>query len=295
MCKTFIEIVKSNVEKFNPYHDRFGRFTTGSGFGMSSSMYTGDPSRQAVTFSAKPDTVAGANAIARRGGVVPTAYGWNNGLPGSETKNPDQPKKPEKQPEKPKAHNNMYPETLAGVKQGKEMDFDQANHGRTNPDFNKGGGYYRNCQTCVVANEARRRGYDVTARPKDTPEATTLSRTTNKAWIDPSTGTHPKYIDVSASRTNRVRNNIEDVVKQGERYTVEFGWKGSSYSGHIISVERNSSGNVRLYDPQSGRQYTGNDVDLYLKRVRPSTVQMLRVDNQEFNMSMVEPVLIGGK
>ena len=261
---------------------------------MSSSMYAGDPDRQAVTFSAKPDTVAGANAIARHGGVVPTAYGWNNGKPGSETKNPDEPKKPNKQPEKPKAQDNMNPETLAGVKQGKPMSFEEANHGNTNPNFKQGGGYYRNCQTCVVANEARRRGYDVTARPKDTPEAMALSRTTNKAWIDPSTGTHPKYIDVSASRTKRVQSNIEDVVKQGERYTVEFGWKGSYTSGHIISVERNSSGNVRLYDPQSGKQYTGNDVAQYLTQVRPSTVQMLRVDNQAFNMNMVEPVLVGG-
>ena len=31
MSKTFIEIIKSDIQKFNPYHDRLGRFTTAGG------------------------------------------------------------------------------------------------------------------------------------------------------------------------------------------------------------------------------------------------------------------------
>lgn len=61
--------------KFNPYHDRLGRFTSGGGFGVSSSMHAGDKDRQAVTFSANPKTKAGRNAIDRQGGVTAAAFG----------------------------------------------------------------------------------------------------------------------------------------------------------------------------------------------------------------------------
>ena len=47
IAKTFNEILK-----FNPYHDRLGRFTTGGGF--MSSGYIGDPNKRAVTFFRKP-------------------------------------------------------------------------------------------------------------------------------------------------------------------------------------------------------------------------------------------------
>lgn len=63
-AKTFAEILK-----FNPFHDRLGRFTSGGGF--MASGYTGDKNRQAVTFSANPDTKAGAMAIERARGHHP--------------------------------------------------------------------------------------------------------------------------------------------------------------------------------------------------------------------------------
>lgn len=61
--KTFGEIRKSIIEKFNPYHDEHGRFTSGG---------------SAVSFSANPGTVAGKNAIERESKKNPiygAAYG----------------------------------------------------------------------------------------------------------------------------------------------------------------------------------------------------------------------------
>lgn len=55
VSKSFNEVLE-DVEKFNPYHDRLGRFTTGGGF--MASGYTGDKSHQAVTFSANPNIKA---------------------------------------------------------------------------------------------------------------------------------------------------------------------------------------------------------------------------------------------
>lgn len=45
------------------------------------------------------------------------------------------------------------------------MTFEEANELRGNINFGKGNEYGVNCQSCVVANELRRRGYDVTALP----------------------------------------------------------------------------------------------------------------------------------
>lgn len=304
MGKTFIEILKSDIAKFNPYHDRFGRFTTGSGFGMSSANYTGDKSRQAVTFSANPETTAGANAIARHGGVVPTAYGWNNGKPGDTTKPPEKPK----QSEKPKEHNGMCPETLGGVKRGEPMSFEEANQGNTNPNYSKGGGYHINCQTCVIANEARRRGYDVTARPKDTPQAREIARDQRKAWIDPKTGKNPEYMpgcrDVKTAK--QARKWLDENLKEGERYTLGGAWKGRGNSGHIITASKESNGKIKLYDPQDGEIMTdSNRIDSYLGRIKYTTtsygmkftlgIRVLRIDDKHFDTSYVDPILTKGE
>ena len=99
----------SDLMKFNPYHDRLGRFTTGGGFGVSSSMYSGDKGRQAVTFSANPDTVAGAKAIARHGGVVPRAYGMGAGGNASTNTETNQNPNRNKPAENPK-NDNRTPE-----------------------------------------------------------------------------------------------------------------------------------------------------------------------------------------
>lgn len=83
--KTFSEILKNrnsngaksflDILKFNPYHDRLGRFTSGAGFGTASFNYTGDKDRQAVTFSADPKTKEGKLAIERQGGIVAGSFG----------------------------------------------------------------------------------------------------------------------------------------------------------------------------------------------------------------------------
>ena len=78
-------------------------------------------------------------------------------------------------------------ENKLGIKQGKEMTFLEANEQRVNPNYRKGGGFTINCQSCVVAYELRRRGFDVSAQENtqkkdDVPYE--LSHKTEAAWID---------------------------------------------------------------------------------------------------------------
>lgn len=305
VAKTFSEILK-----FNPYHDRLGRFTTGGGF--MSSGYIGDPDRRAVTFSANPKTRAGAMAIARESDgktgheLIGRAYN-NPKVPQKDstetkpqTKKP-QTKKPDTEPDDP-----MRPKQLAGVEPGEPMDFDKADHGSTNPNYSKGGGYYINCQTCVIANEARRRGYDVTARPKDTTQADEIARDQRKAWIDPKTGKNPDYMagcrDVGTAK--QAKKYLEDNLKEGERYTLGHSWKGRSSSGHIITAFKEKDGSVTLYDPQSGKKMVGSDVNSYLNRIKYKTsvygmkfnigFRILRIDDKQFNTDMVDKILVKG-
>lgn len=68
----------TDLLKFNPYHDKLGRFAAKGGF-MNSS-WSGDKDRQAMTFSANPNTTYGAKAIAREATMSHESIGraYNN-------------------------------------------------------------------------------------------------------------------------------------------------------------------------------------------------------------------------
>ena len=135
IAKSFSEIIK-----FNPYHDRLGRFTTGNGF--MASGYTGDKSRQAVTFSANPNTRAGAMAIARESSLSHETIGRAYGIgstkpaPGNKQPKPQKPQKPQKHKvEKPKEQPQESNFTPATTKKAatqyavKELGFEKASYG----------------------------------------------------------------------------------------------------------------------------------------------------------------------
>jgi SPP1 gp7 family putative phage head morphogenesis protein len=260
------------------------------------------------------------------------------------------------------------PETLAGVRRGRPMTFDEANELRGNPNFNMAdragdryleanhrvneyvnehgydgsmelqrlrderdrasreyqtarreqAGYRINCQTCVVANEARRRGYDVQATANTTSSTNArVARHTNLAWIDRATGKHPDYIiydgegkeDYAGRPIPTYARYVkwlegEGTIEEGSRYTIEFWWKGRSSSGHIVSIERTSEG-LRMYDPQCGESYDENGIREYLKRVKyKSSIrgtqiadgpQLLKVSNYDFDIDICEQILTEAK
>ena len=174
--------------------------------------------------------------------------------------------------------------------------------------------YTVNCQTCVVANEARRRGYDVMATGNVRGSVNErVSYNTNLAWIDPKTGKNPEYIRYNGKGAEDFRGRpiptrtsywkwleSDGVVEEGNRYTIEFWWKGRSSTGHIVSLER-VDGELRMYDPQNGRVFRGAEVKEYLGDVKYSRTsygmkyaegpELLRVDNMEFNTEITDAIL----
>lgn len=256
------------------------------------------------------------------------------------------------------------PQTLAGVRRGRPMTFDEANELRGNPDYNiaeragdryydanrrvreyarehgyddseelrrlraerdeamaeyqrarrEQNGYRVNCQTCVVANEARRRGYNVEATPNTSGSVNSrVAHNTALAWIDRATGRHPDYIRYEGDGQTDYRGRAipthrrfmqwldsDGVVEQGARYTIEFWWKGRGGGGHIISLERTEQG-LRMYDPQCGETYTGAAISRYFERVKFKTThygttyadgpELLKVSDYDFDTSICDQIL----
>lgn len=208
---------------------------------------------------------------------------------------PDSKKKP--------ANSTNDPGTIGGAKRGEPMEREKANSGNVNPDFMKVKGSTINCQSCVVAFEARLRGYDVKAKPNfNNPSAKHLSHKTSDAWIDPATGKPPemKRNPENIRTWKQTKKWLEENVKEGERYTFQHAWKGKQQSGHIISVDRDKSGALRLYDPQTGRTYMGKDADAYLSRTKANSTIMgmkfprlglTRVDNMQINPEYADGIM----
>lgn len=213
---------------------------------------------------------------------------------------------------KKEAATSYMPGTLSGVKRGKPMSFEEADNGRVNPLYLPVGmePYQKNCQTCVVALEARFRGYDVQAQGKTLEQQMRLSYAPSRAWINPETGGGPTLLfpeNLSRMTSKKYAEFLEETIKEGERYNFNFKWKGRG-SGHVVSVFR-QKGQLCIYDPQSNK-IAGGDPDYasthdiarctvkdYLSNISLDyklssfPPQLYRVDNLSFNMDFCDPIM----
>lgn len=192
-----------------------------------------------------------------------------------------------------RADNEDEMEKSLGMHKAAAMNHDDANELKGNPNFTLGGGYHINCQSCVVAYEMRRRGYDVEANQNTKRKGNIpyeLSYTTEKAWLDDN-GNVPKkqraggrYVDgykIKNKTFKVMMSEFEDMTSTPGRYHINFGWKNRR-SGHIITMERFKDGTMRIYDPQCGMVIT--DFKAYAKRFSlVYGICILRVDNLRGN------------
>lgn len=192
-----------------------------------------------------------------------------------------------------RADNEDEMEKSLGMHKAAAMNHDDANELKGNPNFTLGGGYRINCQSCVVAYEMRRRGYDVEANQNTKRKGNIpyeLSYTTEKAWLDDN-GNVPKKQRAGGRNVDgyKIKNKtfkvmmseFEDMTSTPGRYHINFVWKNRR-SGHIITMERFKDGTMRIYDPQCGMVIT--DFKAYAKRFSlVYGISILRVDNLRGN------------
>ena len=194
-------------------------------------------------------------------------------------------------------------EQKIGVKKGKEMTFEEANELRGNINYGKASEYSVNCQSCVVANELRRRGYNVTALPnlqKTGNIPYELSMRTNWVWIDPKTMVMPKkqtaggIYDITRSGALKSKSikeltkELVELVKEPGRYHIDFAWKGKN-SGHIITLEKLHNGKIIIYDPQTGKMKNWRELSKEIS-LRYG-VNVLRVDNLFVNTDIINGIV----
>ena len=200
-------------------------------------------------------------------------------------------------------YNQAKIEQKIGVKKGKEMTFEEANELRGNINYGKASEYSVNCQSCVVANELRRRGYNVTALPnlqKTGNIPYELSMRTNWVWIDPKTMVMPKkqtaggIYDITRSGALKSKSikeltkELVELVKEPGRYHIDFAWKGKN-SGHIITLEKLHNGKIIIYDPQTGKMKNWRELSKEIS-LRYG-VNVLRVDNLLVNTDIINGIV----
>ena len=185
-----------------------------------------------------------------------------------------------------------------GITQGKPMTHDEANEKNPNPNYVAGeeNGYNNNCQSCVVAYEMRRRGYDVEALMRINNDQTNmpdkLSKRTQSAWIDQKTGEEPQKrrcggaydIDrlgrVKYKSLKQINKELDEATSEPGRYHIDWAWNNKE-EGHIIVAERFENGGIRFYDPQTGKVKQWKDI---ASRIKVNNgVGVLRVDDLLLN------------
>ena len=150
----------------------------------------------------------------------------------------------------------------------------------TNPNYSSTdpeSAYKLNCQRCVIAYEARRRGYDVEALPA-------LSGLDFLRYLDhplglPSVFEGAEPVDCCARTGEYAKGVLEEQMKTwGDncRAIVYTGWKNAAV-GHFFIAER-INGVTRFLDPQNGSA----DASCYFPLADGTRVYCMRTDNLPF-------------
>lgn len=186
------------------------------------------------------------------------------------------------------AENCLEIEQSFGIAKGKAMTYDQANKGKENPEFAKGGGYRVNCQTCTVTHWLRRLGFNVQAKPNIKSSAFNELKAQGITWQQRFVNIDGSNVDYDFTYKWQVRKGYKTMTaKRLQEYFAEkfnhdgvyeiyCGWKGGS--AHVFCAEV-KGGKVRYFDPQSGK----DDVSSYISSMRPGMVGVIRIDDKKIN------------
>lgn len=166
-----------------------------------------------------------------------------------------------------------------GIEPGPAMTFEEANEMRGNPDYKKGIKFRVNCQSSVLANEMRRRGFDVEAYGNTKQEwhmPSVLAKKPEIAFFD-NNGELP--IPKGIRYNGNLTSSLNDEMKEAGRYHLRFRFVNDG--GHIITAERLPDGTLRIYDPQNGKIV--RDFSEYTNKVKLDSFEYYRVDNLRIN------------
>lgn len=152
----------------------------------------------------------------------------------------------------------------------------------TNPNYStvdSDSPWNNNCQRCVSAYEARRRGYDVEAQPLPNGNDPLPIMRHPQGW--PSVYKDGQLIDCSANSGTAAAINVENMMKSwGDncRAIVRVRWKPEAGGGGHVFIAERTNGVTRFIDPQNGTA----DASSYFQFAKGSDLFCMRIDNLDF-------------
>ena len=157
----------------------------------------------------------------------------------------------------------------------------------TNPKYWTGDvGYQKNCQRCVAAYEARRRGYNVTAKSASAGHEAIKNMTGEKGWANVYQGGEDAIEIIFGSTGIENKENICRLMSgygNGSRAIVRV--RFNENSGHVFIAEQVGE-QTRFLDPQDGSV----DITEIFSSIKPNMTRLLRIDDKEFTELIKECV-----
>ncbi len=160
----------------------------------------------------------------------------------------------------------------------------------TNPLYSFSKQYKQNCQRCVSAYEARRRGYDVTASERIFDGTDTLPiMTDQKGWENVYENGIANLKTPVGSKSATVKQSIESMMSSygdGARAIVRVRWQ--DHGDHVFIAEQ-VNGVTQFIDPQLGQR----DCSHYFNagRIKPASTRLLRIDDKAFT-DLIEKCIV---
>ncbi len=160
----------------------------------------------------------------------------------------------------------------------------------TNPQYATGIEYQVNCQRCVSAYEARRRGYDVVADKAILNGTDTLPYMMSpRGWANVYKDGLASLETPTGSRSTTIKKSIESMMSgygDGARAIIRVQWQGGG--GHVFIAEQ-VNGATQFIDPQPGSR----DCSYYFNAgmIKPASTRLLRIDNKDFT-DLIEQCII---
>lgn len=168
-----------------------------------------------------------------------------------------------------------------GLGDPKPMTFMEANEGRSNVNYRKGGVFEENCQMSVIVHEARLRGLDVTAVGYSNDVRSVsymLGERFQDIWVNPKNRKTPMPTELRDVSFSGMMGKLYSATKTTGRYHIGINMQDG---GHVITAERLTNGNLIFYDAQNGafiniEEYSARKVE-YLEVIKVDKL-LIRAD-----------------
>lgn len=150
-----------------------------------------------------------------------------------------------------------------------------------NPNHKKGIEYKKNCQRCIVAYEARRRGYDVIASKAILDDFDKLVYSQGfGGWPYVFGANYEDLIYPDGKTALEIKNDICKKMSEygdGARIAISITWKDCQ-DGHVFIAEQ-TNGKTIFIDPQKGQKNVNYFNDA---QIQSEKTHFLRIDNRDF-------------